>query len=400
MKNNLLINTLYLALQNKKFIITNVAVVTIAALIISLLLPKWYYSSATLKLSSQSSFDPSSLIGSLTDIPFLGDLGLGEAVANIDRYIAILESRTLLDSMLFRFDLQNRYKAKYRFVARKQFLINSVRAGDPKTEILTVGVYDKDPELARQMADYYVSLLDRAVQNLFNENARNNRIFIEKRVEQNRRDLEQAENNLAIFQKQHGIYQPEEQVLLALKIASDLEANLMAEEIKLGVAQKLYSKGSAEIKDLQLRIGEIRNKINDLKGGSGNNNANDSFIIHFDKAPDLALNYLRLFREVEIQSKLMAYLLPIYEKSKIDETKDTPSLLVIDEPQVPEYKTKPKRAFIVIGAFLFSLVFSLAVVLFRNYYRNFYANADDSLKSKLSYIESNLAFRKRKSRQS
>jgi uncharacterized protein involved in exopolysaccharide biosynthesis len=390
MKNNLLISALYLALQNKKFIIINVSVVTIAALVIALLLPKWYFSSATLKLSSQGTLNPNSLIGSLTDIPFLGDLGLGETQANIDRYIAILESRTVLDSMVYKFDLQTRYKQKYRFLTRQQFLNNSVREGDPRTEILTVGVFDKDPESAKAMVDYYVSLLDNAVQKLFNENARNNRIFIEKRLQENKEDLQVAENRLASFQQKQGIFQPDEQVLLSLKVAADLEADLMAEEIKLGLAQKMYSKGSQEIKDLQLRIDEIQKKINEMKRSSGNHITNESFLMRFDKAPELALEYLRLFREVEIKSKLLEYLIPIYEKAKIDEMKDTPSLLVIDEPQVPEYKSKPKRAYIVIGGFLFSLMFSLAVVLFRNYYQNFYENADESLKSKLRYIKSHI----------
>jgi capsule polysaccharide export protein KpsE/RkpR len=253
-----------------------------------------------------------------------------------------------------------------------------------------VGVFDKDPESAKAMVDYYVSLLDNAVQKLFNENARNNRIFIEKRLHQNKEELQIDENKLASFQQKHGIFQPDEQVLLSLKIAADLEADLMAEEIKLGLAQKMYSKGSQEIIDLQLRIDEIQKKLNEMKRGSGNHITNESFLMRFDKAPELALEYVRLLREVEIKSKLLEYLIPIYEKAKIDEMKDTPSLLVIDEPQVPEYKSKPKRAYIVIGAFLFSLMFSLAVVLFRNYYQNFYENADENLKSKLRYIKSHI----------
>ena len=53
MKRNLFVDLLYLALRNRFFIIVNVAVITLAALVISLLLPKWYESSASIKLSSQ-----------------------------------------------------------------------------------------------------------------------------------------------------------------------------------------------------------------------------------------------------------------------------------------------------------------------------------------------------------
>lgn len=400
MKNNFLITTLFLALQNWKFIFINVAVVTVASLVLALLSPKWYLSYATLKMSSEDSFSIGSIVGNLSNIPFLDEFGIGATQSNIERYIAILESRTTLDSMLFKFDLQRRYHKKYRFQTRKELLNNSIREADPMTDILTVGIYDTDPELAKEMVVHYVSLLDRAILRLFNEGARNNRIFAQKRLTQTTEELKAAEDTLAEFQQKYGLFEPKEQLFLSLKIASDLEAALIEEKIKLGVATTMMSKENAEVKNIELKISEIQNQINQLKQVSQNDEADWSTLIHFDKAPNLAVRYFRLFREVEIKSKILEFLVPIFEKAKIDEQKDIPSLLVIDEPQVAEYKAKPKRALIVMAGFLFSLTFSLSVVLLRNYLQNYYADASEEIRSKMDYILSQVTRKNRDNRRS
>ncbi len=383
---------LFLILRNGKFVLINVAVITALSLAIALLLPKEYYSYATLRLSSDQSFGVGSILGNLPNLPFLDELGFNSSQAKLDTYISILESRTILDSMVYKFNLQDRYEKKYRFLAREEFLDKSDREGDMLTDILTVGIYDEDPVLAKEMVEYYVSLLDREVQRLFNENARNNRIFAEQRLLETRGELKAAEDSLAEFQRIQGIFEPQEQVLLALKVASDLEARLMEEEIKLRVAKKMLSSESAEVRSLELRIAEIQSKINSLKRNESANNhvGDESFLVRFENVPDLALQYLRLYRNVQIKQRILEFLVPVYEKAKLDEAKNIPSLLVIDEPQVAEYKARPKRAYIVIGGFLFSLIFCISIIMFRDYVGRTYANANPELQAKMKYIASRL----------
>ncbi|HEY4643176.1 MAG TPA: GNVR domain-containing protein [Bacteroidota bacterium] len=59
--------------------------------------------------------------------------------------------------------------------------------------------------------------------------------------------------------------------------------------------------------------------------------------------PELGLGYLRLYREVEIQTKLLEILLPIYEQAKIQERKDTPTVLVLDRAVPPPKPAKPRK---------------------------------------------------------
>jgi uncharacterized protein involved in exopolysaccharide biosynthesis len=66
-------------------------------------------------------------------------------------------------------------------------------------------------------------------------------------------------------------------------------------------------------------------------------------------APEIIMGYLRLQRELEIQNKILTTLIPLFEQAKLQEKKDTPSLLIIDYPNVPDKKAKPKRL-IIVGA--------------------------------------------------
>jgi tyrosine-protein kinase Etk/Wzc len=79
--------------------------------------------------------------------------------------------------------------------------------------------------------------------------------------------------------------------------------------------------------------------------------------------PELGLEMARLFREVEIQTRLLAFLLPQYEQAKIQEVRDTPTVQIIDPAVPPQLKYAPKRLFIVLGAFFSSLLIGMILTL-------------------------------------
>ena len=68
--------------------------------------------------------------------------------------------------------------------------------------------------------------------------------------------------------------------------------------------------------------------------------------------PDIAINYLRVYREVEIQQSILEIVMPMYEQAKVEEQKSIPTVLVIDKAVPPQLKYSPKRAVLVIGILL------------------------------------------------
>jgi uncharacterized protein involved in exopolysaccharide biosynthesis len=81
--------------------------------------------------------------------------------------------------------------------------------------------------------------------------------------------------------------------------------------------------------------------------------------------PDEALEYMRMYRDVETLSKLSAFLLPIYQQALLDEQKQMSVLVPLDQARVPERKDRPRRSLIIIVLTLSVFVLVSAFVLVR-----------------------------------
>ena len=97
--------------------------------------------------------------------------------------------------------------------------------------------------------------------------------------------------------------------------------------------------------------------------------AGNSQIALFE-VPDLEIELMRLEREVEIQSKLYAFLTQQYEESKIQEARDTPTIQILDGANIPIKRHQPKRTLMVIGYSLIAFILSSLYIIFIKFYEN------------------------------
>jgi len=72
---------------------------------------------------------------------------------------------------------------------------------------------------------------------------------------------------------------------------------------------------------------------------------------------------LKLMREVEIQSKLKAFILPSYEQAKLDESKQSLMYLMLDKALPPMHKSRPKRSIQLLIAMLGSFAVTCLSVI-------------------------------------
>ena len=84
--------------------------------------------------------------------------------------------------------------------------------------------------------------------------------------------------------------------------------------------------------------------------------------VRVNTLPSLGLENARLIREVELQNVIQQILIPQFEQAKLEETKNIPTLQIIDKPKVALNKTKPKSSLIVIGSTIMSFLMSLIFV--------------------------------------
>jgi len=329
-------------LKNKKriFIISGIICI-ISIIMYFFVFDLIYYSSASVKSSSKGSGLLGALDGGLADVSGLDDLGIGgggKSAKELAAYEEILTSRRCLEELVNKFHLMERDKYMFMEDAIKDVRDNKMILNHEKLAgILYVGVFDKDPILAKDMVEFLLQELDKINIDLNVLNAKNNREFIEKRYFQSRDDLKNWEDSLKQFQMIYGV-SPDLQIKAAAQSQFTLEAELKTEEVKLDVLRKILSSDQPEVKTQEAKINSIRNKVAEIRNSTDLND-----LLRLGNSPVILMSFLRYQREVEIQGKIVSFLLPLYEQAKIEEKRETPTILVLDKPYVSERKAKPKR---------------------------------------------------------
>jgi uncharacterized protein involved in exopolysaccharide biosynthesis len=354
--------------KRRRFIAWSVLSVTLIATLFALLSPKWYKSTASVFPAEQASIltgleGVSSLFKSLAPSRALSSLtGSSEA----DRYLAILKSDRVAEAMIKKFDLEH----VYDYAGSSYALEKSKKELSTNTEIelkdegnLTVAVYDRDPQQAAAMANYYIELLNETNSELHVQNARSNREYIEQRYNKNLADLRDAEETMKQFQVRHGVFAVPEQAEATIKAGAELYAILAEKEIGLAALKRSLSESHPSVAAAEIEVEEIRRKLDNMNSGAGKQTDDVKILVPFKQAPELGIQYVRLYRNLEIQNKILEFLTPLYEQARIEERRSTPSVVVLDTASVPEKKAKPKVALYGSLAFVISLVFSLFLVL-------------------------------------
>ena len=381
--NEVLTDNLLLFWTNRRLILKNTIIVAFISLIISLLLPKWYASKAVVLSSGAGKFN---FLSSISPIP-VANFGLSTINEDINNFIAILQSRTVKEYMVNKFNLVERYNQRDIEYAMEAFE-EKMELEVTEEGTLEISIIDKDPIVAKQMVSEALIMLDQINQNIGMEAGRYNREFLEKRLSQNENNLEKAELDLKIFQEKTGIIDLVAQLSSTMQMSAqaynsifdaytELYAKKIETETQLAVAkttlsinnptlmqlEKLLNEQTFQLEHLMIELdAKLQYLLSSITPTQVDNIPNIEFSVSFNSLPSLGLENARLIREVKMQSTIQEILIPQYEQAKLEETKNIPTLQLIDKPKVAINKAKPKRALIVIGSTLMSILVSFTFV--------------------------------------
>ncbi|MGB8130677.1 MAG: GNVR domain-containing protein [Candidatus Angelobacter sp.] len=345
-------------LAKRKFLILGwTAAAMVLSLVIALLLPTYYTGTAKLLPPQQSQSMATAMLGQLG--PLLGatagkDLGLRNPN---DLYVAMLRSQTVGDSLVDRFSLMSVYKDKLRVdTLRDLDSLTEVVAG--KDGVISISVEDRNPGRAAAIANAYVDELTKLTKTLAVTDAGKRRIFFEQEVKTGNDELAAAEQALKRTEETTGIIQLDNQSKVMLQSYADLRAQVAAREVQV---QSMRSYATAENPDLiraEQELSALRSQVARFEGGSGGESSNS---VALSKVPSAGLEYVRKLRDVKYREALLDLLTKQYEIARIDESKDASIIQVLDPAVIPERKSRPHRASIVLLATLLGLM--LAIIL-------------------------------------
>lgn len=330
----------------RRFIVINVLAAAFVSVAVSLVLPKWYRSSASiLPPKDQDLLNPLGAAGSVLRGLSLGGRRVGGGSLGPYNYLAILKSRSALDSVARKFNLTEVYDVDTSMEEAVKELKDNTSFELQDDDYITIEVFDRDPQRAADMANHFVDVLNSMSLRLGTREAGNNREFIERRLEASRADLRKAEDALRAYQERSKmIVIPDQTPSASVGGVAELYGMKAKKEIELAILRKSVSADDPAIRQLELELREVDRKL-------------ESF-------PEIGIESIRLYRDVVIQQKIVEFLLPLFEQAKVDEQKDVPVLLVLDRAVKAEKKSKPIRSLIVLasvfGVFFLSLLAAAA----------------------------------------
>ena len=274
-------------------------------------------------------------------------------------YVDLLRSTSISNRLIDRFQLESVYHKRYRMDAAKVLARKTTIVQDKKSGVLSLKVVDIDPVRARDMAQVYVDELNTLVTRTGNSSAHQERVFIEKRLQAVRGDLERAQQAMSEFSSTHAAIDLKEQARATVESQAKVQGALIVAQSELDSLRQLYGDGNVRVRETDARIAGLQRELAKMGGSSsplsttqkddaGDLTQNASFL-PLRQVPRLAVPFANLYRELHVQETVYDLLTQQCEFVRIQEVKDIPAVNVIDAPEIPEKKSFPPRALMTIG---------------------------------------------------
>lgn len=336
---------------------------------ISLFLPKWY--TATTSIFPPEKKSNISMYAELlqnVSMPIIGATATGVRPETI--YIDMLKSRAVCEQIIEEFNFYEVYKvgmvedALHALHSHLSFTLS-------ENGLLIFSFEDQDPQRSAAVANRFIELLDEFNTGLNVSRASKTKEFVENQLEQRKLTLAAAESALKQFQESRRALDLDEQLRAAMTIVAELTGQAIALETELEILSHYTAATSEEYTRKKREYDETLSQLAKLK--LDRNQDDDDLVRAYLPAlgtiPEIALELLRLKRKVEIENTIYTMLVKEFEKSRIEEARDTPTLQVLDRASVPNLRSRPKRKMLVILSAMLGVGWSTFLAVFVTLWR-------------------------------
>jgi len=335
----------------KRALVRNCLITAAVATAVAFLIPVTYTAEAVVLTPQQA---PSALsamaqvsgVGSTSSLSALGWLS-GFGLHNpTDLYIGILESRSIADAIVLRFDLKRVYGKKDVYGARKRLMRNTtIKAG--KDTLIHISVDDHDAKRAAGMAQAYVDELFRLNSDLALGEASQRRLFFEEQLAKEKDALATAEIGMKNSQQSTGLIAPAGQADALMRSVSQLHVEILSREAQLAAMKTYVADDNPRLQTVQRGIATLRAELARLEQGQHDPGSPE---VPAGLLPEAGLQYLRHYRDMKYHETLFEILAKQYEAARLDEAKSAPLIQLIDRPIPPERKSWPPRTVIILAS--------------------------------------------------
>jgi len=359
--------------KHRNLILIILAIVSVGSVAYALLAPQQWSSHAVLRPVDQDE----SLMSLGSSFMGLGGALLGGGISfRGEDFITIMSSRTFSEDIIRQYNMIEYFKINEAdsLVAMEMALRKLHRKVmelyfDEEEGTVHIVAITKDKELSRDMANTYWEKLDRYNREYKVTKGRENRQFLEKRLEEVRAEIERLAVELKEFLEDNNTVALDEQTRETIGIYAELIAQKFEADLELDYARKFASEDAMEVVRLRQMQQALARQISEMEseGVAGADGAEPRFIVALERFPDLQYQYGKLMLEFEVQQSIYEFLYPQYEQARIDELRDTPTIELIDKAKLAGRRAKPKRARLCVTNFVVAFVLSIFLAFIVEY---------------------------------
>lgn len=353
-----MLNVLSVIWHDRSIILRVAAFMALVTLLVALLTPNQYRSTTQLMPPDSKSgsglaalANMASQLGGSPMAAFAGSaLGM-QSTGSL--FVGVVQSRTARENLVQQFNLRSVYGIP-RFHLRaseedalKELERNTEVSEDRKSGIITISVTDSSPERAAGLAAGYVDQLNKLIATLSTSAAGRERMFLEQRLVEVKKDLDEASRELSQFSSKNSTLDPKDQGIAMVTAAANLEGELIAAESQLQGLTQIYAENNVRVRSLRARIAELKKQLSNVSGANDGADATTSDGLPFPSIralPLLGATYSDLYRRAKIQETVYEVLTQQYEMAKVEEAKEIPTVRVLDVANLPKKKWGPHRA--------------------------------------------------------
>lgn len=361
---------LRLLFRNYKLLFLLPIIIAGSAAIATLFMDDIYKSSASLLPAEERKFGLESILGGNLGGLASNLMGGGGRRSSFDRYIVLLNSESVKIEVIEKYNLIELYEMednKYPLLRTMEKLEDNTNFRGQTEGNFLIEVWDKDSERAREMVEFYVEILNRFNNEISLREATAYREFVEQRYNRAFSEVDSLRITLANFQRKYGVFELSEQVIAYFTLLGEVTIEQMQAELALDLLESTVGTNNNAYKQAEQRLDAINRNLERALVRTDSN----PIFLNIEKLPEIGLEYFELMQNIELQSEILKFIVPMYEQALLEEQKALPIVSVVDNPRIAEKKDKPFRTLIVVAVLLSSfLVIAVALILQYTYKLN------------------------------
>lgn len=322
------------ALIQERWLFSIIFVIGSAASVFMVVTAPRLYVASTVLLQPQQQSAAAGAIAQLGALSGVAGAALGNKAPD-ELYVSLLKTRRLLDALIDRFNLKERYKVSTYIDARQLLLTRVVITPEKKSGLITIEVDDEDAAFAAELANAYVEELSKLLSKIAVTDAQQRRMFYEQQVAKTKATLTAAEVAFRQAQAESGFVVSQSLAEGGVKAAVELRSQIAMREIQLRALGRFATPLNVESQKLTAELAALRQQLTKVEQGDASSSAG--------AVPQRGMVAVQAYRDMKVQEASMEILIKMLEAARLDESREGPLLQQVDVAVPPERPAKPQR---------------------------------------------------------